>query len=44
MVDNKRSPANQRKQVLNANLADAESTETVNINFFNKWFSINKRQ
>jgi hypothetical protein len=40
MVDNKRSPANQRKQVLNANLADAESTETVNINFLTNGFQL----
>ena len=40
MVDNKRSPINQRKQVLNANLSNAESTETVNINFLTNGFQL----
>ena len=39
-VDNKRSPVNQRKQVLSANLNNAESTETVNINFLTNGFQL----
>lgn len=40
MVDNKRSPVNQRKQVLNANLSNNETTETVNINFLTNGFQL----
>ena len=40
IVDNKRSPVNQRKQVLEPNTNDAESTETVNVNFLANGFQL----
>ena len=40
IVDNKRSPVNQRKQILRPNTADSEITATVNINFLANGFQL----